>query len=166
MIESIVLSLSYPLRLMATYIAVGCLKLFGLAVHAERTLITLESCGLAIAVTDACGGIEQLEGLVIIGGVFAFMMQKSALFRVIHWATILPCVVIANAIRLIVTVVLVHAVGEVVMGDTWHIALGWAQTILAVVMLWLFGKAIRACARDEPKNGTAKNRSEKASIRN
>ena len=25
-----------------------------------------------------------------------------------------------------------------------HLAMGWAQTVLAVVLLWLFGKCIRA----------------------
>ena len=144
LIESVVLALSYPLRLMATWLAVGCLRLFGVPIHAERTLLMLEENGIEIAVTDACGGIEQLFGLVLVGGLFAFLMQSKPLFRLMHWATILPCVVLANAIRLIVTVLLARTVGEVILGNTWHVALGWAQTILAVALLWLFGKAIRA----------------------
>ena len=149
MIESMVLSLSYPLRLMATAIAVGCLRLFGVAVSAERTLITLDADGVSIAVTDACSGIEQLAGLVIVGGVFSFMMQKKAIFRVMQWAAILPCVVVANALRLIVTVLLVRTIGEVALGNAWHISLGWAQTVLVVIMLWLFGKVIRLASADD-----------------
>ena len=144
MLEALVLALSYPLRLMATWLAVGCLRLFGVPVQAERTLIMLEADGIEIAVTDACGGIEQLFGLVLVGGLFAFLMQSRFVFRLMHWATILPCVVLANAIRLIVTVLLVRAFGEVILGNTWHLALGWAQTVLAVVLLWLFGKGVRA----------------------
>jgi len=144
MLEALVLALSYPLRLMATWLAVGCLRLFGVPVQAERTLIMLEADGIEIAVTDACGGIEQLLGLVLVGGLFAFLMQRKLAFRLMHWATILPCVVLANAIRLVVTVLLVRAAGEVVLGNAWHLALGWAQTVLAVVLLWLFGKGIRA----------------------
>ncbi len=143
-IESVVLALSYPLRLMATWLAVGCLRLFGIPIHAERTLLMLEENGLEIAVTDACGGIEQLFGLVLVGALFAYLMQRRFVFRLMHWATILPCVVLANAIRLIVTVLLVRAFGEVILGNTWHLALGWAQTVLAVVLLWLFGKCVRA----------------------
>lgn len=143
MIESIILALSYPLRLMATAIAVGLLRMFGVAVRADRTLITLDADGVAIAVTDACGGIEQLAGLIIVGGVFAFMMQRRALCRVMHWAAILPCLVFANAIRLVVTILLVRVLGESVLGNTWHIALGWAQTVLVVVLLWAVGKLIR-----------------------
>ena len=147
MIEYIGLTLSYPLRLMATWLAVGVLKIFGVPVSAERTLITLDSGTAQIAVTDACGGLEQLGGLVAVGLLFAWLMQKGWGWRILHWATILPCVVLANAVRLIVTVLLLRAYGDVILGDTWHISLGWAQTVLAVVLLWLFGKTIAYVAR-------------------
>ena len=143
MMESLILALSYPLRLMATTIAVGSLRMFGVAVSAERTLITLDADGVALAVTDACGGIEQLAGLVIVGGIFAFMMQRRAMFRMMHWAAILPCLVVANAIRLIITILLVRSLGEVALGNTWHIALGWTQTVLVVFFLWAIGKLLK-----------------------
>lgn len=144
MIESVTLALSYPLRLMATWLSVGSLRLFGVPVHADRTLISLEaSGGVQIAVTDACSGLEQLMGLILVGGVFAWMMQHTFLCRALHWATILPCVVLANAVRLAVTILLVRAFGEVILGDAWHVSLGWGQTALAVLLLWIFGRVIR-----------------------
>ena len=147
MIEYIGLTLSYPLRLMATWLAVGVLKAIGVPVSAERTLITVDSGTTQIAVTDACGGLEQLGGLVAVGLLFAWLMQKGWWWRILHWTTILPCVVLANAVRLIVTVLLVKAYGDVILGDAWHVSLGWAQTVLAVVLLWLFGKAIAYVAQ-------------------
>lgn len=147
MIEYIFLTLSYPLRLMATWLAVGALKVVGVSVSAERTLIALDSGATQIAVTDACGGLEQLGGLVAVGLLFAWLMQKGWGWRILHWTTILPCVVLANAVRLIVTVLLVRAYGDVILGDAWHVSLGWAQTVLAVGLLWLFGKAIAYVAR-------------------
>ena len=147
MIEYISLTLSYPLRLMATWLAVGALKAVGVPVSAEHTLIALDSGATQIAVTDACGGLEQLGGLVAVGLLFAWLMQKGWGWRILHWATILPCVVLANALRLIVTVLLVRAYGDVILGDAWHVSLGWAQTILAVVLLWLFGIAVAYAAR-------------------
>ena len=147
MIESLGLTFSYPLRLMATWLAVGVLEAVGVPVSADRTLIALDSGATQIAVTDACSGLEQLGGLVAVGLLFAWLMQKGWGWRILHWATILPCVVLANAVRLIVTVLLVRAYGEVILGDAWHISLGWAQTVLAVVLLWLFGTAIAYVAR-------------------
>ena len=147
MIEQLVLTASYPLRLMATWLAVGVLKALGVSVSAERTLLTLGEGSTQIAVTDACGGLEQLGGLVAVGLLFAWLMQKGWGWRILHWTTILPCVVLANAVRLIVTVLLVRAYGDVILGDAWHVSLGWAQTVLAVGLLWLFGKAIAYVAR-------------------
>ena len=145
MIETAVLALSYPLRLMATWLAVGCLKLFGVVVEADRTLITVGERG--IAVTDACSGIEQLGALVLVGAGFAWMMQRTAGYRLLHLATILPSVVLANAFRLVVTVVLFRLLGETVLGDAWHHALGYAQTVLALVFVWAFGAVIRSASR-------------------
>lgn len=99
--------------------------------------------------TDACSGIEQLGGLVAIGLLFACLMQKGWGWRILHWATILPCVVLANAMRLVVTVLLVTAYGDAILGDVWHVSLGWAQTVLAVVLLWLFGRVVAHIARME-----------------
>lgn len=147
MIESFVLTVSYPMRLMATWLAVAFLKAVGVSVTAERTLMSLDSGTTQIAVTDACSGVEQLGGLVVVGLLFACLMQKGWGWRMLHWATILPCVVLANAVRLVVTVLLVRAFGDVVLGDVWHMSLGWAQTALAVVFLWLFGLAVAYIAR-------------------
>ena len=140
MIETLTLALSYPLRLMATFGAVAVLKLCGVAVTADRTLITLGSDGTGLAVTDACSGLEQLFALILIGGVLAWMMQKSLGFRLMHWSCILPSLVIANTLRLVATVLLYNRFGDMILGNTWHHALGYAQSVLTLVILWLFGK--------------------------
>ena len=148
MIESLILTLSYPLRLMATFLAVGALKVFGVAVSADRTLMMVGDGGMEIAVTDACSGIEQLGALVLVGVAFAWMMQRSLLLRIVHWMTILPSVVLANAIRLIATVLLYQGYGDVILGDAWHHGLGYAQSVLALVLLWLFGLIFQHATQD------------------
>ena len=144
MIESLLLTLSYPLRLMAVFLAGGALRLCGVKVTIERTLLTIGSDGTGLAVTDACSGLEQLGALVIIGGAFAWIMQRDWTGRIMQWISILPSLILANAIRLVVTVVLYLQFGEVILGDFWHKGLGYAQSVLALFLLWLFGKLIRA----------------------
>lgn len=141
MIEALTLAISYPLRLMATFAAAGLLKALGIAVVTDRTLLTLGADGKGLAVTDACSGIEQLFALIIIGTILAAMMQKSLAFRFLHGACILPSLVLANTLRLVVTVLLYTRFGEVILGSTWHHALGYAQCVLTLLILWLFGKA-------------------------
>ena len=57
MLETVMLALSYPLRLMATHISVAFLKFVGVEVVAERTSINILAEGREIAVTDACSGM-------------------------------------------------------------------------------------------------------------
>lgn len=151
MIETLTLTLSYPLRLMATSVAVGLLRLFGVAVSADRTLITVGTDGAGIAVTDACSGIDQLFALLLVGVVFAWIMQRTALWRALHWACILPSLVLANALRLVATVLLYLGAGETILGNFWHTALGYAQSLLVIVLLYLFGKGLRLAG--ETKSG-------------
>ena len=150
MFETLTLALSYPLRLMATFAAVAVLKVLGIAVEADRTLITVGQDGAGLAVTDACSGIEQLFALVLIGGVLAWMMQRRPTFRLMHWACILPSLILANTLRLVVTVLLYTRFGDVILGEIWHRGLGYAQSVLTLVLLWFFGMAIALAGRAMP----------------
>lgn len=142
-LELLTLTLSYPLRLMATGLSAAVLRLFGYAATAERTMLEVRGMG-DLAITDACGGIEQLPGLIVVGAVFAWLMQRRLGWRLFHFGMILPSVVLANTIRLVVTVVLLGRFGDVILMDTWHRGLGWFQTVLAVGLVWLSGRAIRS----------------------
>lgn len=157
MIETLTLTLSYPLRLMATFGAAAVLRFLGVAVTVDRTLITLGSDGTGIAVTDACSGIEQLFALVLIGAVLAWMMQKGLGFRLMHWACILPSLVVANALRLVVTVLLYGRFGDVILGDAWHHGLGYAQSVLTLVFLWMFGKVLELAAKSTTVSSSQEN---------
>lgn len=142
-IELFTLTISYPLRMMATALTGVILNLFGIAVEVERTSISVVGREETLAITDACGGVDQLAGLIVVGAVFAWMMQKRWCWRAVHFLTIIPSVVIANTIRLVLTVSLLVKYGDVILGDTWHHALGWVQTVLVVTFIWLFGKGIK-----------------------
>lgn len=141
-VEMMTLTLSYPLRLMAAFLSVWILKLFGYAVEAERTMISIPGRH-DLAITDACSGIDQLAGLIVVSAVFAFMMQRRWGWRIFHFCMFLPAVIAANVIRLVLTVVLFDRYGEVILADAWHHGLGWFQTVLVVLFIWGLGKLIR-----------------------
>lgn len=145
-IEILMLTLSYPIRLMSTGLSVGILRTFGFDVTANLTLITVAGRESGIAVTDACGGIDQLTGLLVVGIVLSVVMQRKWRWRLMHFACILPALVLANALRLVLTIVLLSQFGDVVLANTCHHALGWLQVVLVVVFIWLFGKLIRFAA--------------------
>lgn len=141
MIDAVLLALSFPLRMMATLLAVGLLNLFGAEVTHDMTTIRVGGAGIAI--TDACSGIEQLGALLIIGLVIARIQQRTWLTALFQYGFIIPSIVVSNALRIALSAALyLGPVGESALGDGWHTSLGWAQTVLAIALLIGFGLLI------------------------
>ena len=138
MIESLLLALSFPLRMMATYVATGLLGLFGASVSVDYTTIRIGEAGIAI--TDSCSGIEQLGALILLGLVIAKVQQRKWLPALFQYGFIIPSIVLSNALRIAVTAALyLGPLGDDALGDGLHVALGWVQTVLAFGFLYLFG---------------------------
>ena len=135
--EPIVLYLSYPFRMLSTVLSVGSLRLFGLEIENDGTTIMIE--GLNIAITDACSGIQQFEAMILVGFWLVMIWKRPFILRCIHYAFLIPSIILANAIRIVLTVILYKTIGEVVLNNTWHEGLGYVQVVLAVALFFLIG---------------------------
>ena len=142
--DEIALAFGYPLRLAATELAVGFLRLCGSPVVNDGTTISLGET--AIAITDACSGIEELLALVLAGYLIQRYLQKNLGWTLFAWAFTLPAVILANAIRLGALVLGVGVLGETVLTGAWHSGLGYAQAALAIAFVWGAGKIVRRCS--------------------
>ena len=135
--EQIVLYLSYPFRMVSTVLSVGFLQMFGMAIENDGTTIRIE--GLDIAITDACSGIQQFETMILVGFWLVMMWKRPFIWRCVHYAFLIPSIIFANAIRIILTIVLYKIIGETVLNNTWHVGLGYAQVIVSVALFFLAG---------------------------
>ena len=140
--EEFMLLLSFPLRLSATVLSAGILKLCGTGVAYSGTSLNLPDVNIAI--TDACSGINQLDAFILIAFIAVQMLHKKTLWKFLHFAFIIPAVIIGNTLRIVVTVLLYGKFGEVVLQNTWHVALGYVQILAAVVVFLLIGKIFSA----------------------
>ena len=138
--EEFMLLLSYPLRLNATVLSAGMLKMFGVDVVYSGTSLALP--GLNIAITDACSGINQLDAFILIAFIAVEILHRKLFWQCLHFAFIMPSVIIGNSLRIVLTVLLYKLVGEVVLENTWHIALGYVQIILALLLFVGVGKLL------------------------
>ena len=138
--EEFMLLLSYPLRLNATVLSAGMLKMFGVDVVYSGTSLALP--GLNIAITDACSGINQLDAFILIAFIAVEILHRKLFWQCLHFAFIIPSVIIGNSLRIVLTVLLYKLVGEVVLENTWHIALGYVQIILALLLFVGVGKLL------------------------
>ena len=135
--EPIVLYLSYPFRMVSTVLSVGFLQMFGMDIENDMTTIRVK--GLDIAITDACSGIQQLEAMVLVAFWLVMVWRRPFVWRCVHYAFLVPSIILANAVRIILTIVLYKAGFESVLNNTWHEGLGYGQVVLAVAFFFLVG---------------------------
>ena len=135
--EQIVLYLSYPFRMVSTVLSVGFLQMFGMAIENDGTTIRIE--GLDIAITDACSGIQQFETMILVGFWLVMMWKRPFVWRCVHYALLIPSIILANAIRVVLTIVLYKIIGETVLNNTWHVGLGYAQVVVSVALFFFAG---------------------------
>jgi len=135
--EQIVLYMSYPFRMVSTVLSVGFLQMFGMKIENDMTTIRIE--GLDIAITDACSGIQQLEAMILVAFWLVMVWPRSFVWRCVHYAFLIPAIIFANAVRIILTIVLYKAGFESVLNNTWHEGFGYAQVVLTVAFFFLVG---------------------------
>lgn len=139
--EYIMLYISHPMRLISTGVSVGLLQLAGVEVTSRLT--TIHMPGIDIAVTDACSSIQQLEAMLLIGYLIVRSMHTDSRWALLHYLFLLPAVIIANTIRIMITILLLRRFGEVILTDVWHVSLGYFQVVLSILLLWWAGWFIR-----------------------
>lgn len=135
--EQIMLFLSHPLRMLSTILSVETLRLFGYRISYQMTTIHLGDTDIAI--TNACSGIQQMEALLLLAYLLVRYQHREIGWAILHYCFILPAIIVANAIRIIITVLLYRVLGATVLENTWHIGLGYFQVVLAFLFLWGIG---------------------------
>ena len=68
------------------------------------------------------------------------MLHKKTVWKFLHFAFIVPAIIIGNSLRIVLTVLLYNWWGEVVLQNLWHTALGYVQIVLALVIFIAVGK--------------------------
>ncbi len=139
--EEIMLLASYPLRLSAAALSELILRMFNTEVIAAGSSLHLS--GLHIAITDACSGINQLDAFLLLSCIAVEYMHRKTGIKLLHFAFIIPAMVAGNTIRIILTIGLFRIFGETVLDGTWHIALGYVQIILAMLIFLAVGMLFR-----------------------
>ena len=142
--EELMLLLSYPLRLSATALSALLLKFSGVKVICSGT--SLDLSGLNIAITDACSGINQLDAFILVAFVAVQLLHRTTGWKILHFAFIVPAIIVGNSLRIVLTVLLFTLFGETVLQNTWHTVLGYVQIIIALLLFLAIGKIFTVSA--------------------
>ena len=97
-------SMAFPLKLLASKIAVKLLGVIGMPVFLEGNVITLPHTTLEVV--DACSGIRSLMTLITLAFLLAYFHHKQTWKRLVVLSLAIPVAVAANAVRVAATGIL------------------------------------------------------------
>lgn len=134
-------SVAFPLKLIATQIAVWMIDLYGVPVFQEGNIVHLPYT--TMEVVDACSGIRSLMTLITLAFFLAYMMHKSLVKQIVILLLALPVVVLANSARVALNGILAKSFPMLLEGF-WHDFFGWLVFCVSFAVLaglsWLLKK--------------------------
>lgn len=151
--ELLLLEFSFPLRLLSTNIAVAFLRLLSFKVSSNGT--TLFWHGNELAITDACSGMSLLGLLLFIAYWLIRKISAPAWQKCCWFSMLLLWILLANTLRLLLTLFGYMLWGEIIFSSMPHFLLGCFFVIVSSLLLWfsgvlLFEKESRLAGEKQP----------------
>jgi exosortase len=133
--QSLTNTITFPLQLIATDLAVDALYLLEVPALREGNIIHLARSQLFVA--EACSGLRSVMALVTLGVVVGYMFQKSTGEWILIALSAIPIAILVNAFRVALTGVLTHELGEGAAEGVIHATEGLFTFGIAFVLLLL-----------------------------
>ncbi|MBR4675599.1 MAG: exosortase/archaeosortase family protein [Victivallales bacterium] len=148
--EYLLLEISYPMRLVSTAAACYLLRICAVTVSFEGT--TLFWNDQAISITDACSGISLLSFMFFLEYLIARKIQAPSWKKWCWSSMVLIWIILANALRQLLTFLLFTVMGEKVHEQTPHFLLGCFFIVAASLLIWFSSFLFQM---DSPKQDAA-----------
>lgn len=133
--ELLLLELSFPLRLLSTHIVVAFLRLLSFNILSNGTTLLWQ--GHELAITDACSGMSLLTLLLLIAYWLVRKTSAPAWQKACWFSLLLLWVLLANTLRLLLTLFGYMLCGEAVFAAMPHFLLGCFFVVTSSLLLWL-----------------------------
>lgn len=128
--------ISLPLQFFASHVASSLLALTGVPVLREGNVIHLPAMTLEVA--QACSGIRSLISLLALAVIYGYFLESSLWRRVVLAASAVPIAVLANALRIMGTGMLVEYWSPEWATGFFHAFSGWLVFFVALLLLFAF----------------------------
>ena len=135
-------NISASLQLLSSDIGVQIIRLFGISVFLEGSVIDLGA--LQLQVVEACNGLRYLFPLITIGVITAYFYRANVLAKALIVASTIPITILMNSFRIAVIGVLVDRWGVAMAEGFIHDFEGWIIFMMCFAILileiWLLNK--------------------------
>lgn len=126
-------SLSFPLQLFATKISYLLIQMLSIPVQQEGNMLFFAETKLEVA--EACSGIRSIAAFTVLSVVFAHLLNKGWIWRLVLLASAIPLALFTNIIRVTGTGILAHYYGSGIASSFLHEFSGIAVFALGFVLL-------------------------------
>jgi exosortase len=110
-------AIASPLQMLVSQVGSRILNSIGVPVLCQGNMMTLPG-GVQMFVAEACSGMRQLTGFLALTTAFAYLSSRSGLIRVVVVASSVPIALTANALRVVLTgLIMYHINPEFAMGQ-------------------------------------------------
>jgi exosortase A len=129
-----------PLQLYSAAFAGAVAKIIGMNVVVEGT--SLHIPGYTFEVAIACSGLKSVIAMSALGALMAYMAEAAMARRVALFALSLPVALVANGVRIWLTLLLGASIGPAAAEGFFHKASGIIVFVIAVLGLLLAGRLL------------------------
>jgi exosortase len=129
-----------PMQLYGAAIAGGAAAFMGIPLQVAGTSLIMRDYTLEVAIP--CSGLKSAIALTALGALYAYLLVGPLWKRWTIFAASLPIALIANAVRLWLTVVLATSIGPKTAEGFFHELSGMFVFVIALVGLYGFGSLV------------------------
>lgn len=134
-------SFAQPMQLMAARVA-GVMAVFmGIPATVDGTAIDLPDYRFEVAIP--CSGLKSAIAMTALGALFAYVLVAPMWKRLVIFAMSLPAALVANSIRIWLTLVLARSFGPGAAEGFFHTVSGMLVFVIALLTLFGIGSLLR-----------------------
>ena len=141
--------ITFPLQILASKTASFLLTLVGVPAVREGNIILLPSARLEVA--EACSGIRSLFSLITLTIIYGYLAETKVGIRVLLALIAVPISVLANALRIAVTGLVVQYWGLEGAQGTLHLLSGWLIFASSLTLILLFHRLSQVLFLSQPE---------------
>ncbi len=143
--------ITLPLQIVASKTASFLLMLVGIPAVREGNIILLPTAQLEVA--EACSGIRSLFSLITLTVIYGYLAEAKISVRVLLVLIAVPISVLANALRIAITGVVVEYWGIEGAQGTLHLLSGWLIFAGSLALVFLLHRLSQALFLSKHKAG-------------
>ena len=145
--STLVDQITLPLQIFASKAAAAFLNVAGVSAIREGNIILLPTARLEVA--EACSGIRSLFSLMTLTVIYGYLSETKTVVRVLLGLIAIPVSILANALRIAVTGLVIQYWGLEGAEGTLHMLSGWLIFAGSLLLIFLLHHGSRTLLADK-----------------